>query len=153
MQVRMNSTNEIRTRLLAAVVLMALGGCQAADPNAGTAPKGGQEFVVDEAVFLATVEPVLVNEGCDNIACHGGGLRGSFELSPADDKDPAFDFVQVRRQLNPLEPAASNILTKPLAPAAGGAVHTAPAAQSGFESTDDPGYQAILAWILEGELR
>ncbi len=83
----------------------------------------------------------------------GGGLRGSFELSPFNDKDADFDFQQVRRQLNPITPTASSILTKPLDPGAGGDVHTAPAIQSGFMTTSDPGYLAILAWIQNGELQ
>ncbi len=133
--------------------VLALAGCESASPVDTAVPDSGQEFVVDEAVFTETVLPVLTSEGCDNLACHGGGLRGSFQLSPFDDKDPAFDFRQVSRQLNPLVPEASSILVKPLAPSAGGAVHTAPAAQSGFLTTSDPGYQTILAWIQSGELQ
>jgi len=133
--------------------LLAAVGCETASPVDVTVPDDGREFVVDQAVFTATVLPVLTSEGCDNLACHGGGLRGSFQLSPYDDKDPDFDFNQVNRQLNPLVPEASSILVKPLDPAAGGAVHTAPATQSGFLTTSDPGYQAILAWIQSGELQ
>lgn len=128
-----------------------LSGCESAAPVAPQPPTGGQEFVVDAAVFAATVAPVLASRGCDNIACHGGGLRGSFELSPFDAKDVDFDFAQARLQIDPVDPANSNLLVKPLDPAAGGAVHTAPASESGFLTTEDPGYQAILAWILAGE--
>lgn len=133
--------------------LAMLGGCDTAAPTSPTPPGGGQQFVVDEAVYVATVAPVLTNKGCDNVACHGGGLRGSFQLSPADAKDYDYDFAQARLQLNPLDPEASNLLTKPLDPAAGGAVHTAPADPNGFLSKADPGYQAILAWITAGELQ
>ena len=78
--------------------------------------------------------------------------RGSFQLSPPDDKDLDYDFEQVGFQLNPLDPESSNLLTKPLDPAAGGAVHSAPSDPHGFLSTSDPDYQAILAWIQAGEL-
>ena len=131
--------------------LLLLSGCETATPVAPQPPTGGQEFVVDAAVFAATVAPILSNRGCDNVACHGGGLRGSFELSPFDAKNVDFDFAQARLQIDPVDPAHSNLLMKPLDPAAGGAVHTAPASQSGFLATDDPDYQAILAWILAGE--
>jgi hypothetical protein len=133
--------------------LTALCGCESADPGTPPPVAGGQEFILDEAVFAATVNPILTRKGCDNLACHGGGLRGSLQLSPFNDKNVDFDFEQVSRQLNPLDPEASSILTKPLAQAAGGAVHTAPSEQYGFMTTDDPDYQAILAWIQAGELR
>ncbi|MCP4573452.1 MAG: hypothetical protein GY838_13935 [bacterium] len=109
--------------------------------------------MLDEASFAANVAPVFTTKGCDNLSCHGGGLRGSFELSPFDDKDIAFDFEQVERQINPRNPAGSSILTKPLAPAGGGAAHTAPSDVYGFMTTADPDYQAILAWIQAGEWR
>ncbi len=108
---------------------------------------------MDKAQFVATVYPLFTSKGCDNIACHGGGLRGSFQLSPFDDKDADFDFAQANWQLDPVEPENSNLLTKPLAEAEGGAVHTADAAQHGFLSKSDPGYQAILNWIEAGELQ
>jgi len=132
---------------------MVLCGCESAAPTDPAAPSGGQEFILDKADFTATVAPIFTAKGCDNLACHGGGLRGSFQLSPFDDKDVDFDFVQASRQLNPLVPESSSLLVKPLAQNEGGAVHTAPAAQFGFMSKSDPDYQAILAWIRAGELR
>jgi hypothetical protein len=138
---------------LGLVGTLVLCGCDTAPPGDPAAPTGGQVFVVDAAVYAATVAPILTNKGCDNVVCHGGGLRGSFELSPFDDKDLDFDFIQVVRQLNPQEPVASTLLTKPLAQAAGGDVHTAPSEQFGFMTVDDPDYQAILAWIEAGELQ
>ncbi len=130
-----------------------LTGCKTADPVATKPPTGGREFVLDEASFAAVVNPILTARGCDNIACHGGGLRGTYELSPADDKNVAFDFLQSARQVDPEQPSQSSLLMKPLAPAAGGDVHTADPEVSGFLSTDDPDYQAILAWIEAGEYR
>lgn len=64
-----------------------------------------------------------------------------------------FDFLQVIRQVDPAQLANSPLLMKPLAPAAGGDVHTADPEVSGFMTTDDPDYQAILAWIEAGEYR
>jgi len=147
----------VKIRLFIMVVLVALmavfGGCESASTDDLTAPSGGQVFVLDQATFVATVAPVMASEGCDNIACHGGGLRGSFELSPAGTKDLDFDFAQAILQVNPNDREASNLLQKPLSPDDGGAVHTATPEQSGFLTKSDPGYQAWLAWIEEGELR
>ena len=66
--------------------MVSLCGCDTAPSGDPTVPGGGQEFVLDQAAYNATVAPILTVKGCDNIACHGGGLRGSFELSPADDQ-------------------------------------------------------------------
>ena len=137
---------------LAALALL-LAGCEAADPGTPTVPSGGRRYVLDAATYTTDVGPRLSARGCDSIACHGGGLRGTFELSPADDKDPDFDFLQVARQVDPIAPALSPILQKPLAPEAGGAVHAADPAVSGFLSTADPDYQLILAWIEAGEFQ
>jgi hypothetical protein len=90
---------------------------------------------------------VLVEQGCDAAGdCHGGGIRGTFELSPASAKDVAFDFEQARRQVNPYAQDASPILTKPLAEPLGGAPHSL----EPFANTDDPGYVAIREWIEAG---
>lgn len=100
--------------------------------------------------FVSSVEPILAREGCDAaLDCHGGGIRGSFELSPPGAKDPEFDFEQAVLQVSADEPESSPILTEPLAEAAGGTPHGV----KPFASIDDPDYQAILAWILEGERR
>ncbi len=147
----MKSIHKMHTLSLFAVLAMLISGCQSADPVAIDPPTGGREFVLDEAAFAMAISPLLTNRGCDNVACHGGGLRGSFELSPADDKNVAFDFLQVARQVDPADPEASSLLMKPLAPEAGGDVHTADPEVSGFLTTDDPDYQAILAWIEAGE--
>jgi len=47
---------------------------------------------------------------------------------------------------NSTDPPASPILTEPLAIAAGGTSHSVKV----FDSTSDPDYQAILAWITAG---
>jgi hypothetical protein len=46
----------------------------------------------------------------------------------------------------PSPPDRSPILTEPLAAHAGGTPHGV----KPFDSTDDAGYQVILAWILDG---
>lgn len=113
-------------------------------------PSGGQAFTPSYADFQAAVEPVLQRHGCDAAGdCHGGGPRGAFELSPAGDKDAAFDFAQVSLQVNAVTPDSSRILTKPLALAAGGVPHQV----KPFASTADTEYVAIRGWILAGVAR
>ena len=102
------------------------------------------------STFEATIHPVLVARGCSAAGdCHGGGIRGTFELSPPDDVDLAFDFEQSVLQVNGYAHEESPLLTKPLAEPAGGTPHS----HEPFATADDPDYQAILAWIEAGEFR
>jgi hypothetical protein len=125
-------------------------GCEHASPSDPEPPGGGRTYVMSYDVFESTINPILSAKGCDNLNCHGGGIRGTFELSPANDKDPAFDFRQSCLQVFPPEPAESPLLTKPLAAECGGVPHTGGAF---FFSLDDPDYVAILTWIENGEYR
>jgi len=128
-------------------------GCDTADVTAPDPPTGGREYAVDFQVFTSEIDPLLTSLGCDNTACHGGGFRGTFRLSPNTSKDIELDFAQVRLQIDATNPPTSRLLVKPLAEAAGGVVHTADSEHFGFMSTGDPGYQSILAWIEAGEYR
>src|SRR5262245_49178678 len=108
-------------------------------------PGGGQTLNLSYEQFAQDVEPVLVQHGCDAGGdCHGGGIRGSLELSPQGAKDIRFDFDQVALQVSAADPERSPILTEPLANAAGGTTHGVKA----FPDTTDPGYQTIRGWIL-----
>ena len=113
-------------------------------------PSGGQALVLDYATFASTVEPVLVKQGCDATGdCHGGGIRGTLQLSPPGAKDAQFDFNQVILEVYPTARDSSLILRKPLALTAGGLPH----AFKPFASVSDPDYQAIHAWIMAGVLQ
>lgn len=113
-------------------------------------PSGGHTLVLDYDEFALSVEPVLTQHGCDAGGdCHGGGIRGTLELSPSGAKNTRFDFDQVSLQVSPDSPDSSRILTKPLAITAGGVPHGVKV----FDSVDDPGYQAIRQWILHGVLQ
>jgi hypothetical protein len=93
------------------------------------------------------VAPVIERHGCAAAGdCHGGGIRGTLQLSPAEAKDLAYDFAQVSLQVTAGAPDASPILTEPLALDAGGTPH----AIKPFASTADSGYQAIHGWITDG---
>jgi len=110
-------------------------------------PGGGSTLTLSFEQYEADVAPVLSAHGCDAEGdCHGGGIRGSLQLSPAADKDVAFDFEQVSLQVWPAARESSPILTEPLALAAGGTPHPFKA----FTDTTDAGYQAIRTWIRAG---
>jgi hypothetical protein len=131
------------------VLLLGPGACRGpAEPV--PPPSGGREFVLDSVLFAETVAPVLSRQGCDRDGdCHGGGIRGTFALSPAGAKNLSFDFEQCSMQVDPYAPLESLLLRKPLAVAAGGAPHS----PQPFASTDDPDYGVIRAWIERGEFR
>lgn len=108
-------------------------------------PGGGQQLQLDYAQFALTVEPVLERQGCDAGGdCHGGGIRGTLQLSPQGAKDVRYDFDQVALQVSAADPHSSLILTEPLALGAGGTPHGV----KPFADTSDADYQAILTWIL-----
>ncbi len=113
-------------------------------------PGGGEELVLNFAAFEQSVAPVLTRRGCDAGGdCHGGGIRGSYELSPAGAKDARFDFDQSSLQVSVASPAASPLLLEPLALAAGGTPH----GFKPFVAASDSDYRAIETWILAGERR
>ncbi|MBK7670512.1 MAG: hypothetical protein IPJ24_03825 [bacterium] len=132
------------------IALVLAAGCRTANPVTPPPPGGGTAYAYDEAVFAAGVAPVLTARGCDTLDCHGGGIRGTFALSPAGDKNFAFDFEQAVLQANGDDPAASPLLLKPLAVTAGGTAHAGHGDGGIFDSTADPDYQVILAWISAG---
>jgi hypothetical protein len=135
--------------LLVGSLAVAFGsGCDHASPSDPNPPTGGQAYVLDYDVFASNIDSLLSAHGCDNLSCHGGGIRGTFELSPAGDKDIAFDFAQARLQVNGYDPVSSPLIMKPLAPECGGPGH---AGGFVFTELDDPDYLAILAWIEAGE--
>jgi hypothetical protein len=143
---------KVGRRGMAFVALSALaaGGVAACNsPESPEPPGGGPVFELDPIAFEANVAPLLSSYGCDNLSCHGGGIRGTFELSPPEAKDLEFDFEQASLQVWPHDLAHSPLLQKPLADDGG----TAPHSYEPFATSDDPDYQTILAWILAGELR
>jgi len=110
-------------------------------------PGGGQTLLLSYADFEQNVSPVLESQGCSATGdCHGGGIRGSFELSPPTAKDLQFDFDQVVQQVSATNRDHSPILTEPLALAEGGTPHS----YKPFASVSDADYQAIRAWIMAG---
>jgi hypothetical protein len=112
---------------------------------------GGQQLDLSFEQFEQSVDSILIRHGCDATGdCHGGGIRGSFELSPPGAKDVRFDFDQASLQVLASDREMSPILTEPLAIAAGGTPH---AGAKPFASTGDPDYQVLRQWILDGVMR
>ena len=104
--------------------------------------------MLDYDRFVSEVAPVLADRSCNAGGnCHGGGIRGTLQLSPNDERDLAFDFEQVSLQVWGDDPSGSPLLTNPLAVAAGGRPH----AFEPFATTSDPGYQTLLNWINAGQ--
>jgi hypothetical protein len=132
----------------AALALTGAIGCDHSSPSDPQPPTGGQRYVLDYDVFASTIDPMLSQLGCDNVTCHGGNIRGTFELSPNGNNNPVFDFEQARLQVNGYQPVESPLIMKPLAPECGGPGH---AGGFVFTELDDPNYLAILAWIEAGE--
>src|SRR6185436_16237997 len=77
----------------------ALLGC--ATPMSPPAPPGGGTTLhLDYAAFASAVEPILVAHGCNAGGdCHGGGIRGTLQLSPSSAIDTLYDFDQVALQV------------------------------------------------------
>lgn len=139
-----------RGRRAASLVVVSLAlpgvlhGCSS--PTAPVVPPGGgQTLHLSYAEFARNVEPLLIAHGCDATGdCHGGGIRGTLELSPPTAKDTLFDFHQVALQTSAAQPDSSPILTMPLV---GGPPH---AGGKPFLSTSNPDYQAIRQWVMDG---
>ena len=124
----------------------ALLGC--ASPSAPPAPpSGGAALHLDYASFASAVEPILVNHGCDAEGdCHGGGIRGTLQLSPASAPDAQYDFNQVVLQVTANAPDQSPLLTRPLSDSAGGTAHP----YKVFADTSDSEWRTIRAWVRAG---
>jgi len=139
------------TRTFALACVLAGGVVAACDHSSPTNPEPpgvARRYVMNYDVFVNTVDPILSAQGCDNLNCHGGGNRGTFDLSPYNDKDPGFDYTQASLQVFPGDPVRSPLIMKALAEECGGATHGGGAF---FFSLDDPDYVAILTWIENGE--
>src|SRR5262245_48249750 len=139
------------TKLIFSAALgFCLAGCNHASTTGPEPPTGGQTYVLNYDTFSTKIEPILTGKGCDNMNCHGGGIRGTFQLSPPNAKDTHFDFEQACMQVTPWNPENSPLAMKPLAEECGGSTH---AGGAFFFSLDDPDYVAILQWVESGEFK
>jgi hypothetical protein len=145
-------TTRTNNRIFASLMLAACAapvlvqGCSR--PTAPvTPPGGGQTLTLSYPEFQQNVEPVLIRHGCDATGdCHGGGIRGTFQLSPPGAKDAAFDYDQSSLQAWAVNRDQSPLLLQPLAIDAGGTPHPF----KPFASTSDTDFVAIRQWIQDG---
>lgn len=137
-------------RLLAcATLLSACAGC-VSPSQPPPPPGGGQRLALSASRYSTAVAPVVMRHGCDAGGdCHGGGPRGTLQLSPQGAKDLAYDFEQLSLQVNPVSRDSSALLLRPLADEAGGRPHPYKA----FASTADTDYVAVRGWIQAGVLQ
>lgn len=144
------STERGRRTAAVAIAMLAVSGMVhgCTSPTAPPSPPGGGgKLILSFDVFQSTVDPILSRQGCDAGGdCHGGGIRGTLQLSPQGAKDVRFDFDQVVLQVWPATPDSSPILTRPLALDAGGSPHPF----KPFATTNDSDYRSIRQWIHDG---
>jgi hypothetical protein len=136
---------------MAVSLLVVTTGAGCLSPSAPPKPPaGGQRLVLDFPTYRDSVAPVISAHGCDADGdCHGGGIRGTLQLSPAGAKNLTYDFNQVVLQVYPTQRDSSPILLRPLANAAGGRPHPYKA----FATTDDPQFRTLRAWVQAGVLQ
>jgi len=100
--------------------------------------------------FRNHVEPVLAKQGCNSGACHGAlAGKGGFKLSlhGYDPERDYFNLVELQRgrRVEPAEPAASLMLTKPT---------MAVPHKGGLRlKTDSWHYKIVSEWIAQGVVR
>ncbi|HEX9638424.1 MAG TPA: hypothetical protein VGB99_12860 [Acidobacteriota bacterium] len=99
------------------------------------------QFAPSFSAYTDTIRPILIARGCANAGCHGPqDFSSRFRITAY----PEYDYVLTGERANFDQPALSELLRKPLAPAAGGMDHDGGTI---FSSTADPDYQTLLAWI------
>ena len=148
--------NKMHTAIAVAIVAIA-SACQTDDELAPD---------LDEAYFRCRVEPVL-DERCSMLECHGDDVRPfriytrnrlRLDADPVQLNLPITDDELAVNYDNALAftagaPEDAFLVRKPLDEAAGGYFHQGRELYGDgdvFASTEDPGYQILLAWI-EGE--
>ncbi len=136
----------MRLSLLAALSVLAFGCVEEPGTHPLEIPSVGD--------FAATVQPMLT-KSCASASCHGRRDRALVLYAPgAYRSDPARLYLDepltpAELKTNALNVAAfaqgeAPMLRKPLPPSAGGLWH---GGGDVFAGTQDPGYQALVAWL------
>lgn len=125
----------------------------------GQVEPGSQDSLntLNHSTFVSAIQPVFDSRGCANSGCHyrdkndpnNGGPGGSLRLFDCSGNSCTDDELMANHDsaygmANLSTPAASKLLTKPLAESAGGIQHLG---GDIFLSTADPDYQTLLGWI------
>ncbi len=150
--------------LVAGVGVFAAVGLTHAPDDVPTPPAtiaGAVEFAPNFDYYRQNIEPMFARpRGYPNgggspacVMCHSWqtGLRLALEdMTETPDGwtwtagQSQANYDVVTKLVNASDPASSKLLTKPLAPQAGGEGHSG---GSFWESTSDPEYQVVLQWI------
>ncbi|MBX3275034.1 MAG: hypothetical protein KF729_32515 [Sandaracinaceae bacterium] len=111
---------------------------------AGFAAEAEPSPAASYARFVSEVQPVLV-ERCGSGSCHGAPLADLRIACGETEEERRWNYWIAVRHLGE-DPAASELLRRPLAPARGGTFHVG---GDTFAETQDAGYRAILGWAEE----
>jgi hypothetical protein len=133
----------LRRRLLQATLAAVLGLPTTA---------GAEELSFD--FFKANVQPIFMKKRPGHarcVVCHSGA-NNAMRLTPLErgatdftDAQSHTNFETVSRIVVPGKPMESHLLLNPLAPEFGGGAYHSGGRQ--FESTDDPDWKAMAAWV------
>jgi len=105
-------------------------------------------------IFKSTVQPIFLKERPGHARCYGCHIMSNrtFHLEPLipgnanwTDEQSQHNFQNVLQQIVPGNPAASRLLTHPLAPESGGEAFHSGGRQ--FNSQDDPDWLVIADWV------
>jgi hypothetical protein len=98
----------------------------------------------DFGTFKSGVNPVITAT-CSAGNCHGSPGNSLYLTCGNTDEQARWNYFAVSDYVS-ADPETSELLRRTVAPAAGGTFHEGGTL---FQTTDDPGYQSILAWATE----
>ncbi len=134
----------------------AVNNAPAADPkveqtpcsnNLGTDPEfvsGSDPTAPDFKSFAANVNPVI-GQRCAAGNCHGSPANSLYLTCGTTAEAARWNYFAVGDYVS-VDTGTSEILRRALSPAVGGVYHEGGTV---FSTTDDPGYQALVAWATE----
>src|SRR5438477_11896836 len=113
---------------------------------------------LDYGLFKSSVQPIFITKRPGHtrcIVCHAGA-NNAMRLTPlaagiatfTEDQSKT-NFETVSRIVTPGKPMESHFLTHPLDPHFGGGMYHSGGRQ--FESTDDPDWKNMAAWVSGGK--
>jgi hypothetical protein len=126
--------------------------CVSIDPDMSVAPFNASTFVPgsinrnapDYVTFKNTVATEIHNV-CASANCHGTSSNELYFLCGSDPAQLDWNYFSASQYVsNP--PQASELIRRPLAPAAGGSFHEGGAI---FQTASDPNYQAFETWAKQ----
>jgi hypothetical protein len=118
------------------------------------------EATLDYEFFKARVEPIFLTKRDNHVRCYVCHSESSsaFKLEKLPEGKTAWTEEQSRRQFEsisrlviPGEPAKSLLLTRPLAPQAGGHAYHSGGRQ--FASRETPEWRTLSAWVNGAKLK